>query len=263
MILSSQLLFRGVTMDSDNRVSFYTDLTKHHEFLSRLQEIINHPESNIVDCYFAQSTSNRFSLFIDTKNPRYSFKSIVFDFSNPFWRDSWGDADSTYLEDGLSQVDIDNLKPFLADFTFKNSYEGLFFASVFFGEVFNPKKASTIYLKFTPDVKKNKYIVDGKHCELQLAVTSRENLVYELERERNKKHAGLYKCSTYSFQHHKEMKYCINQINKVSGHVPKPDWYVVEFYHDLEHLGSYINTVYKVVDEQLVKVDIEDFLTQK
>ncbi len=247
-------------MYSDNRVSFYTDLTKHHEFLSRLKEIINHPESNIVDCYFAQSTSNRFSLFIDTKNPRYSFKSIVFDFTNPFWRDSWKNSDSTYLEDGLSQRDIDNLKTFLADFTFKNSYEGLFFASLFFGETFNPKKASTIYLKFTPDEENNKYTIDGKYCELQMAVTSRDNLVHELKREGNKKHANLYKCNTYSFQHHREMKYCIDQINRVAKDVPKPDWYVVEFYHDLEHLSSYIKTIYNVVDEQLIEVNIEDII---
>ena len=244
-------------MDSDNRVSFYTDLSKHYEFQSRLKEILNHPESNITNCYFARSTSDRFCLFMETKNPKYSWKSIVFDFCNEFSKET----DEHYLTDGLSQVDIDNLKPFLDGYAFKNSYEGLFFSSLFFGKELNPTKAISIYFKFTPDAEKRQYIIEGKKCELKEAVASRDELVYELKREKQKMHANLYKCNTYSFQHHKQMKYCIEQITKSKTRVPHPDLYVVEFYNDLEYLSSYIKSVSKVVDDQLVEVDVNDFIT--
>lgn len=245
-------------MREDNRVSFYTDRSKHHEFLVRLQEILDDPQSNIANCYIARSTSDRFCVFFETKNPRYSFSNIVFDFCNPFSRET----DDQFLADGLSQFDVDNLKPFLDGFAFKNSYEGLFFSSVFVGPEFNPKQASSIYFKFTPDVDKKQHLVDGKKCELKEAVTSRENLVYELERQHNKKHANLFKCSTYSFQESSKREHSVASLKKIGAIVPRRESFLVEFYYDVEYLDSYIKSVHMLINDELVEVDIQDFITE-
>jgi hypothetical protein len=241
-------------MNSDTPVSFYTDLSKHHEFNSRLAAIINDPQSNISDCYLAKSTSDRFCLFIDTKNPNHSFTNIVFDFHHSFSRDN-----AYYLESGLSQFDIDNLTPFLADYTLTNAYEGLFFASQFFVSELNSSKAHIIYFKFSADEEKNQHLIDGKKFELKCAVTSRENLAFELKRVKKTKtkHANMLKCNTYSFQDHQKIDTCLDRVRKSKSIFPNPDLLVIEFYYDLEYLSSYIKSASELVGDELVGIDIE------
>lgn len=250
-------------MQSEKRVSFYTDVSKHHEFIARLNAILNEPDSSISNCYLTRSTSDRYCLFITPFNAQYDFTTITFDFCNFFSNSHEKDENfyKRYMDQGLSKADIDRLSDLLDDFAFENSYEGLFFASKFFEPVLNPSKALSIYFKFTANEKARLEVIDGKKLEKSYSVIRREYLAYELSRVDNIDfNAPLIKCNTYSFTQYKKLDFCIQAIKKTSGNYPPIENFVVVQYRDLEYYSTYIESVFKLVDDKLVEVDIKDIV---
>jgi hypothetical protein len=250
-------------MQSDKRASFYTDVSKHHEFISRLKSILKQPDSSISNCYITRSTSDKYCLFITPANPQYDFTKITFDFNN-FFSSSPTKNDTfykRYMDQGLSKVDIDSLSDLLDEFAFENFYEGMFFASKFFEPELNPSEAYSLYFKFTADEKHERYFIDGKKVEKYYSVIDRENLAYVLNLEDDLDlDAILIKCNTYGFTHYNMLDFCIQAIKKTSGHHPRPENFVVEVYQDLEYFGGYIKGVFELVDDKLVEVDIKDIV---
>lgn len=250
-------------MQSEKRVSFYTDVSKHLEFIARLNAILNEPDSSISNCYITRSTSDRYCLFITPINPQYDFTTITFDFCNFFSNSDEKDGNfyKRYMDQGLSKEDVDLLSDFLDSFAFYNSYEGLFFASKFFEPVLNPSEAKRIYFKFTANEKACLELIDGKKLEKYYSVTTRQNLAYELSRDKSiDLNANLIKCNTYSFSQHKKLDFCLQEIKKTSGNHPPVENFIVIQYKDLEYFGTYIESVFKLIDDKLVEVDIQDIV---
>lgn len=243
---------------TEKQVSFYTDLSKHYEFQTRLKEVLDNPQSNIVTCSMSKSTSDRFCLFFETKDSKRTFNHASFDFYTPFSKES----DAYYLDLGFSQTDIDGLKALLDGYAFRNAYEGLFFASLFFGPELNPNKAVSIYFKFVANADKNRHIVNGKKCIFKQATVRKQSLAYELNLRKHKFDltSGLYECNTYNFHDYPKLADCVDHMKKYVHNVPNPELMLVEFYYDVEYLSSYVTKVSKLSQGELVEVDIQDLL---
>jgi len=242
---------------TEKQVSFYTDLSKHYEFQSNLQSVLDNPQSHIVACSMSKSTSDRFCLFFETKDSKRTFNHVSFDFYTPFSKES----DDYYLNLGLSQSDIDGLKALLDGYAFRNAYEGLFFGSLFFGPELNPNKAVSIYYKFVEDPQKNRYLINGKKCILKQAVVRKQSLAYELNLKKHKlnPYSVLFECNTYNFHDYDKVDHCIDHMKKYVHNVPNPELMMVTYYYDLEYLTSYVVDVSKLVNGELVDVEIKEF----
>jgi uncharacterized protein YuzB (UPF0349 family) len=250
-------------MQTNKRASFYTDISKQQEFIARLNAILNEPDSSISNCYLARSTSDRYCLFITPFNAQYDFTNITFDFCNFFSNSTVKDDDfySRYVDQGLSKTDVDRLSDLLDAFAFENFYEGLFFASKFFEPELNPLKVNSLYFKFTANEEDRLELIDGKKLEKHYSVTTRQNLAYELSRDKSiDLNANLIKCNTYSFSQYKKLDFCLREIKKTNGNYPTVEKLVVVQYRDLEYYNSYIQSVFALVDDELVEVDIKDIV---
>lgn len=243
-------------MHSENKVSFYTDLTKHHEFMNKLMTILSDPESSIGYCFLAPSTSDRICLFFSPLNSKYSFSNISFDFYHFFTPQ--GEKDeffyNHYGEQGLSKKDIDLLHDLLKEFTFDNFHEGQFFASLFFGENFNPNKLNCIILKYVPDPNYNRYLISGRKVARFYSIVSESNLAFLLNKEDDIDYnAELIKCNTYGFTQEKEIKRCLKGIQELTFRHPSVQQLVVEHYRDYETSAGYIGKVFKFVNDELIE----------
>lgn len=247
-------------MNNENKVSFYTDLSKHYEFKERLMAILSDPESSIGYCFLTRSTSDRFCLFLSPLTSKYSFSNISFDFFNFFTRQDVKDESFYihYTEQGLSRKDIDLFHDLLQDFTFDNFHEGQFFASLFFGENFNPNKLNCIILKYIPDPNYNRYLISGRKVARFYSIISESNLAFLLNKEDYIDYnAELINCNTYGFTQEKEIKRCLKGIQELTFRHPPVQQLVVEHYRDYETSAGYIGKIFKFVNGELIETAIQ------
>lgn len=247
-------------MQTDKKITFYTDLTKHHEFISRLNSILNNKESSVSDCYLSSSTMGAFYLNIISKS---NFENSLFNFSNFFSRGNEKNDYfyQSYLNRGLSKQDIDLFSDFLDEFAFTNRFEGDFFASRFFENELNKKNHNRIYFKFTPSEKNNNHLVSGKKLSRHYTVESETALGHLLNNEDvSNQDSKLTKINTYSFSNIEKIQTAIVHLEDKNKIIPHDKNYIVEHFKDLEYYVGYIANIYDWKDGKLIDVDIKKFV---
>ena len=248
-------------MTTRKQIAIYTNISKQIEFKDRLNAILERPESSIAVCYLQQSTADKFCLFIIPKTPKYDFTTITFDFTH-YFSDSPSPCPEfyeRYMGYGLSKEDIDSLSHLLDEFTFKNRYEGAFFASKFFEPQLNLKNNKSILFKCIPDDLYNRYLIDGRYVERYYSVVTADQLVRLFKNEKDLDfNKTLVKCKTSTLSTHVKIEHCYADITQVRRDSDPVEQYIVEHYQDFETWGGYIKTIFKL-DDGLQEVDIKSF----
>lgn len=170
-----------------NKISFFTDLQKHNEFINRLNHILNLEDSTIKYCYLDYQFNRKMAITIESFNStKNNCRSFVF---NDFFLLPERENDDFYtilLKDGFSKKDIDLLIELFDDYTFENHYEGMFFATRLSAAVNPSTQENRIVFKFTHDESCNKFVINGipatKHY---VVISSHEmpNIFYSLKQE--------------------------------------------------------------------------------
>lgn len=247
-------------MQTDKKITFYTDLSKHHEFISRLNAILNDPESSVSDCYLSLSTTGSYYLNISSKS---TFQNSTFNFSNFFSRSDKKDDNfyNAYLSRGLSKKDIELFSDFFDEFAFTNHFEGDFFASRFFEKELNPKEFQRIYFKFSLDEKHNNHIIENKKLTRYYSVASKEILLHYLKDEKLLNNdSKLVEMNTYTFANNEKIQTAIVDLENKNKIIPHDKNYIVEHFKDLEYYVGYIANIYDWNDGKLIDVDIRNFV---
>ena len=236
-------------------VSFYPNEEKNQEFLKRLKDIVSKEDSSIAECSIQKSVSNNFCVFIIPKTPKYDFSIIIFNFAHRFDRESKNFYDY-YEKEGLSKKDIKELNKLFAEYTFENYYEGLFFASKFFNKKDSP---INLYLKFTENEKNNKHVIEGKKVAKYYSIMFKKEIERLLEKKEINQNSSLIECNTYGLESSKNIKDVLKLINeKNNQHSDK--LLIIEHVQDYETMKRFVMNVFTVVEDNLIKQEIKDFI---
>ena len=144
------------------KISLFTDLTKHREFINELNNILNLDNSTIKNCYLDYQINRKMAIIIESFN-NVTNNSRDFSFTDFFLRAERDDADfyPALLKKGFSKKDIDLLIELFDKYTFDNHYEGMFFATRL-SAVTNPNtQENRIVFKFTEDEESDRFIVNN------------------------------------------------------------------------------------------------------
>jgi hypothetical protein len=231
------------------KISLYPNLDKNIEFLNVLKTILNNENSKIKSCFLAYSTSQRFCVFFECED----FEPFSFDFYNYFF-----DYESSkykvekYIK-YFSEEDINSLILLFENFTFKNHYEGQFFASQFFlNSTFNPLKLNQIYLKFTPNEKRSQFLIENKKVERDYFIIKKEDLLLKLKDIENLD-SELIIFNSYGYNKYNTPKYALDKINTISNKT-ESNFLIVESFRDLEnseyYIGNFLDQNLNIIDRK-------------
>lgn len=244
-------------MSEEKVISFYPDFSKNHDFVKRITKILNRSDSSIGLCYLTMSVSNRFCVFIEPLNSKDIFSQITFGFDNRdrlINKDTKEKAINDYMGAGYSKKDLEALSELFSDFALTNHYESLLFGSKFFDPQFR-KPATTYILKYTPNEKANRHLVEGKRVSKHYSKTTLSNVKEAIERATIsiEPDSLLIPCNVYLLRETGTIEETIKQVKQSSD----PEAVVVEYYRDQETVEGYISSVYKVEDNNLIIVDLK------
>lgn len=240
-------------MCQDNRVSFFEDKSKNEEFKNRLMKVLSKKDNKILNCTLEYSVSNVIKLFIKFKDETYDFKVESFDFYYPLHRNAdIGRREESCYNDfrnkGLNKEEVDELFDILDDFTFKNFYEGQFFASKFF-DFQSESKISKLIFKYTPNEKDDEYEINGSYFKKKTGIVSEDDLksLFEINKEplNMMKPINAWRLiEDFNIEKDKEL------ISKRQDYY-KTNFYVIEYYKNLEKIESFVYKVYEYKENDL------------
>lgn len=228
--------------------TFYPDLSKNHEFIERLKNILNRENSSIGLCYISLSLSNRFTVFIEP----YSKKGYGISFC---FHDSELSAiersKARYIQQGFNEEDICLLYDLFTDFSLSNSYESNFFGSLFFIDEFTLNNGNYQYvLKYTEDEAENRFIIDGLNVTKHYAVKSLENIKEQIvNAPHNYKTKSLIPCRFYSTDDVFSLK---NAVDKMKALRNKEGMVIGEYCKEFDTGETFLKELYALNGEKLI-----------
>ena len=245
-------------MSEEKIISFYPDFSKNHEFVKRITKILNRSDSSIGLCYLTMSVSNRFCVFIEPLNSKDIFSQITFGFDNRdrlINKDTKEKAINDYMGAGYSKEDLEALSELFSDFALTNHYESLLFGSKFFDSQFR-KTTTTYILKYTPNEKANRYVVEGKRVSKHYSKTTLSNLREAIKRATISIDSDslLVPCNVYLLRETGTLEETIKQVSQSSD----PEAVVVEYYRDQETVEGYIKSACHVDGKNLILVNLSN-----
>lgn len=245
-------------MSEEKIISFYPDFSKNHEFIKRITEILNRPDSSIGLCFLSRSVSNNFCVFIEPLNSKVMFSQIAFGFDNSnrlMNKDTKETTINNYMDAGFSKTDLEALLDLFLDFSLTNHYESLLFGSKFFDPQFR-KPTTTYILKYTPDEKANRHLVEGKRVSKHYAKTTLSNLKEAIARATISidSNSLLVPCNVYLLRETGTLEETIKQVSQSSD----PEAVVVEYYRDQETVEGYIKSACHVDGKNLILVSLRN-----
>lgn len=244
-------------MNEEKIISFYPDFSKNYEFIKRIEEILNRPDSSIGLCYLSMAVSNKFCVFIEPLNLKDTCSQITFGFDNRVGlinKETKEKAINKYMDSGYSREDLEAISVLFSDFSLTNHYESLLFGSKFFDPQFR-KPTTTYILKYTPNPKANRYLVEGKRVSKHYAKTTLSNLREAIKRATVSLDSDslLVPCNVYLLREAGTMEEAIKQVNQSSN----PEMVIVEYYRDQETVEGYVKSVYQVDGKNLILFDLQ------
>lgn len=248
-------------MYQDNRVSFFDDNSKNEEFKNRLEKMLSRKNSNILNCVLEYSVSNDLKLFIKFKNAKYNFKLESFDFHYPLHRDAdIGKREENCYEyfkgEGLDKEEVDEIFDILDDFTFKNFYEGQFFASKFIDFQDDLRKRKLIF-KYTPNQEDNEFEINGSYFKKKIGIVSKEDFKSLLENEKENLN-GMKAINAWRLIEDFNIEKDKDLIKRRQDYY-KTKFYVIEYYNNLEKIESFLYKVHEYDEKENNLKETNDF----
>lgn len=243
-------------MNIDKRVSFFEDNSKNEEFKNRLIKMLSKEDSNILNCILQYSSSNNLILFFKLKNAKSDFRMEKFDFYSPLHRDAdIGKREEScyeyFKEEGLRKDEVDELFDILDDFTFKNFYEGQFFASKFI-DFEDRSKKNRLFFKYTPQEKDNEYEINGSIFEKATGIVGHTELLRLLNIQNKTIFCGMMPINPWRVINECKIEEAPKCIESRQNYY-KESFYLIEYYKNIELVESFLFKVYELSENELIE----------
>lgn len=235
-----------------------TDMTKQHEFVSRLSTILDKPDSTIAVAFLADKGVYGSFLFFATEsqvkkglNTDVKYSCFEFDFVYPFTKNP--SLKNMITSSGISTTDLAELTDLFDDYTFINPAEGKFFASKFFYNESAKINSRVVYLKFKADERLNTFFIDGKNLYRSYGFGKTEKLVELVEPAVAPNTLAYLAPNTMSKI--KDKNFAMASIKAISY-----SDVVCEIYLDMSTGNQYVGNIFKLVDGEVIEKPLTDIL---